>query len=120
MCTSSTSKPFFLKRPSSCATQAPLMLLAKEVQATRAFIWHQPAAGFNIDRIAMANTMMPDFICSPRFDNFSVSLPLNSTIFTKRSSLFRESAFARSASPVIEFAGRTTRPNLPNSLEASI
>jgi len=38
MCTNSTSKPFFLKRPSSCATQAPLMLLAKEVQAMRVFI----------------------------------------------------------------------------------
>src|SRR5581483_1539792 len=38
MCTSSTSRPFFLNNPSSCATQVPLMLLANEVQATRAFI----------------------------------------------------------------------------------
>jgi hypothetical protein len=38
ICTSSTSNPFFLNNSSSRATQVPLMLLANDVHATRAFI----------------------------------------------------------------------------------
>jgi hypothetical protein len=38
ICTSSTSNPFFLNNPSSWATQVPLILLANDVHATRAFI----------------------------------------------------------------------------------
>jgi hypothetical protein len=38
----------FLNRPSSWANHVPLMLLANEVHATRAFICDQAAAGNNV------------------------------------------------------------------------
>ena len=51
----STSNPFFLKSPSSWATQLPLMLLAKDVQQSRTFVW--AAEGLAITRNAKAATM---------------------------------------------------------------
>ena len=62
MWTNSTSRPFFLKKPSSCATQVPLMLLAKEVHATRAFICDQAPPGLEPNNAATAKIVAPSFI----------------------------------------------------------
>ena len=65
MCTNSTSNPFFLKNPSSCATQVPLMLLAKEVHATRAFICAQAADENKTGKITTAMPRILLFIFLP-------------------------------------------------------